>query len=161
MKPSFESLRAAYPYDPILGRSESAPCRLKNGAPAFVDQCAIRVGVALVGAGVLPASGAGGLTQCWHGHKGQGHTLRVEELVRWLATPGALGPPSRWTGKDPNFGAGVLKQIWGKRGILAMMNFWGRGSRGDHIDLWAGVVMLSGNYTYVLRCKDFHFWELP
>jgi len=161
MKVSFDTLRAAYPYDPERGKTLRAPCTAKDGSPAFENQCAIRVGVALRATGVLPTGAISGVAQCWHGHKNQGHTLRAEELGKWLAKPSAFGTPTKWQGKDSLTGQIAWMNLQGKKGVVLMLNFWGRGNQGDHIDLWTGFGMLSGDVGYVLACKDVWFWELP
>ena len=54
----------------------SGPCTDKNGARAFGNQCAIRMGLLLRDSGVSTYSFTGRC--CWHGH-GRAHILRAEE----------------------------------------------------------------------------------
>ncbi|BFM15697.1 hypothetical protein R50073_18800 [Maricurvus nonylphenolicus] len=55
---------------------DDAPCKV-NGKRAFENQCAIRMGQALVKSGVNLTSFKG--ARCWHKHS-PAHILRAEEL---------------------------------------------------------------------------------
>ena len=52
-----------------------------QGFPVFGNQCAIRMGVALSGAGLSLASFHG--AKCWIKHSPR-HILRAQELANWL-----------------------------------------------------------------------------
>jgi hypothetical protein len=160
MKPTFDALRAGFPFDPVMGKNERTPCKKPDGSPSFVNQCAIRMGTALRAAGVLPKGGAG-LAQCWFGHSGQGHVLRAEELGRWLAGGAAFGTPAKYKGKKGDAGTKALEAIRGKKGVVLILNFFGAGNSGDHIDLWTGTAMLGGDVSYLNDSKEIWFWELP
>ncbi|MDF7681059.1 hypothetical protein PT300_10890 [Enterobacteriaceae bacterium ESL0689] len=69
---NFAALWDAYPG--LFG--DENPCRLKDGRASFENQCAIRLGMALVKCGY-------GMTKlqaqfCWHHPKSAGHILRAE-----------------------------------------------------------------------------------
>ena len=128
-----------------------APCKTKGGAPAYPNQCAIRMGVCLQDAGVNLNFMRG--VRCWHGH-GRKHVLRAEELANWLKTQtaqfGTVEIKKRVTYKD----------YAGKKGIVLFRNFWGSGNQGDHIDLWNGSKMTYGELDYFQKSEEIWFWEL-
>lgn len=142
--------------------SENFPCRKKDGTPAFENQCAIKMSVALAGAGVN--MNACNKVKCWFGHKN--HVIRAQELADWLAATQQLGKPSRLQKKKgdtaSSFEATVLATITGKKGIIFCQNFWGAGNQGDHIDVWDGQYMTgkNENYNYYGRSMDVWFWRL-
>ena len=139
-------------------KGDNSPCKKKDGTDAFENQCAIRMGVALSGAG-LSLTGYHGV-KCWFGHGGA-HTLRVEEMIDWLKTQsGSVGVYVQYTGSQPELGQKIKKELAGKTGIVAWRNFWGRGGQGDHIDLWDGRVIREGNLDYFDRSKDMYFWHI-
>lgn len=160
MKVTFKLLKDAYPFDPPM-RTERSPCKQKDGSPAFENQCAIRMGVALTITKVLPASGTTGLARCWLGHTGMGHTLRAEELATWLATAAGFGAPAKFIGKAPEAGDQALPVIMSKTGVVFIKDFWGTGNQGDHIDVWNNSGMLSGEVDYLSFASQVWFWELP
>ncbi|MET1257548.1 type VI secretion system amidase effector protein Tae4 [Aliikangiella maris] len=107
--------------------SDDAPC-LTNGARAFTNQCAIRLGVSLEKAGVDLKSFKG--VRCWHGHK-PSHILRAEELAKWLKS--SFSPFNRIIEFKASEG---FKKIYGKKGIIFFKDYYGENNQGDHIDLW-------------------------
>lgn len=109
---------------------DSFPCRNKDGEPAFENQCAIRMGIALEKAGMSLASYKG--ERCWHGHK-PAHILRAEELAKWLKPQ--LSPVSLKVFSGDAY-KNALSYMHRKRGIVFYKNFFGAGNQGDHIDLW-------------------------
>lgn len=128
------------------------PCST-SGVSNFENQCAIRMGLALQGAGFsfgadYPSDGF-----CWHSH-GRTHTLRVEQLVPWLRKQThLLSAPSEHT-------AVTAADFKGKLGIAAFYNFYGDPQTGDHIDIWNGSKILVGNSNYFQRSEKVVFWQL-
>ena len=116
---------------------------------SFENQCAIRMSVALRGAGVdlAPFKGA----YCWHGHKPR-HVLRAEELANWLATRkdlvGTVAKHRNVTNAD----------FAGKKGIVFIKDGWPAG--GDHIDVWDGESLKGGDTEWFARGKQVWFWKL-
>ena len=127
------------------------PCTT-DGSINFENQCAIRMGVCLSKAGVPLSSFSG--AKCYPGHKhNQSHILRAEELASWMK-------------KNPGFfGSAEIKRnvkstdYAGKKGIIFLMNFWGAGNQGDHIDLWNGSKMTRGAPEYFSGAQEVWFWE--
>ncbi len=131
---------------------DNHPCLDELGEPAFENQCAIRMGVALAEAG-FDMEGFDGHT-CWHGHGGS-HVLRAEELARWLAdAPGPWNSAETYQGITSDF-------LAERQGIVFCRNFWGTGNQGDHIDLWNGSGMRHGSPDYIDRSEEVVFWEVP
>lgn len=139
---TFGALWANYPSSP--------PCDGKDarGEPAFSDQCAIRVGVALKKSGTTfksyPKNG-----KCWFGH--EDHVLRAEELAAWLKTaPRFCG----WQKPNDVTGLKWEESIRGRTGIIFFKDYWQRegerGSSGDHIDLWNGSRLTNSSARGVL-----------
>jgi hypothetical protein len=139
-------------------KGENSPCQTADGTPTFENQCAIRLGIALADSGVNLSSFPG--VRCWEkGHKN--HTLRVEQLVTWLkAQTKVFGKPTVYKGKTPDNGEKALKELAGKTGIVAWLNFWGNGNQGDHIDLWDGYMIRKGSLDYFSRCGHILFWSV-
>lgn len=154
-KVNFDTLWINHPA--LASPPEEHPCRT-NGVSNHKNQCAIRLGVCLTASGISLATYSG--VCCWSGH-GRRHPLRVEQLKLWL------------NGRDASFvgEADISKRTkrgmqrsshWyaGKRGIVACINFWGRGNQGDHIDLWDGTTMAQGGLDYFERSQEIWFWEM-
>lgn len=101
----------------------------------FPDQCAIRLGQALEGAGVSTAPFKG--VTCW-GDPGHRHIIRAEQLAAWI---GATAFPGRGA-KQMLVPKDFQSQVDGRTGIIFFKDYWTRGSEsfdnrsGDHIDLW-------------------------
>ena len=149
---SFTDLWNAYP--------KGNPCdgKDKKGEPAFSDQCAIRVGVALKNVGVTfksyPSKG-----KCWFkGH--EDHVLRATELAEWLK----LQPFAGCTKPIDIKGSDWRGRIKGKTGIVYFADYWRRtnsnGAKesqptGDHIDLWNGSRLTTGSGSLRARLTTF------
>lgn len=132
---------------------ERSPCRDAAGNPNFENQCAIRLSVAFIAAGISLATFRGAF--CWHGH-GRTHILRVEELGSWMhSQPRTFGRRERVRGT-----AATATRFAGRTGIIMCRNFWGRGNQGDHIDLWDGATMAQGAPDYIDRSQDVWFWPV-
>ncbi len=130
-KPRFDSLWNAYP-------EEHDPCN-----QGWANQCAIRMSIALTGAGFALT----GYTEprCKHGH-----ARGAESLAQYLVS--RLGRPVIKT-KDGE------AAVDGKSGIIFFKDLAGfRGGNGDHIDLWRNGETKTG--AYFSSCKQVWFWEL-
>lgn len=128
------------------------PCTT-NGDVNFENQCAVRMGVCLFNAGVQTNDFDGAKCYPGHGHD-QSHILRAEELAKWMKL------------KPLVFGEVDIKKSVSsaeyddKTGIIFLLNFWGRGNQGDHIDLWDGKKMTRGAPEYFTRAQEAWFWEI-
>lgn len=148
MPVNFNDLWNAYPAD-------NSPCQNSAGAPNFDNQCAIRMGLCLIGAGVNLSSCRA--VRCWHGH-GRLHILRAQELADWLTERQARR----------EFGAVEIRSratytvYHGRNGIAFFRNFYGSGNQGDHIDLWEGSTgtLLTGARDYFSRSQEVWFWHI-
>lgn len=152
----FDRLWAAHPA--LQTPAVIAPCSTK-GVSNHDNQCVIRLGVAMRACGISLASYRG--VCCWSGH-GRDHPLRVEQMKLWLNSESATFVPYAHIAKrDKKTGA---QNSWhaysGRRGIVAWINFWGRGNQGDHIDLWDGSSVAHGALDYFERSQEIWFWEL-
>lgn len=119
------------------------PCQT-NGVSNFVNQCAIRMGVCLKRAGVLPGQVHGAITcgqAAGTGHSpDEMHFVRAHEVAHALAGanfPG-LSPHIKLSQPD-NF----ADELNGRTGIIFFNGYWWRPEdkgrpTGDHIDLWNG-----------------------
>ncbi len=159
MNIQFQSLWTSHPLN--LTPPEPFPCKNKDGMPAFDNQCAIKMSVALIGA--TANLDACHKVKCWYGHTN--HVIRAQELADWLAEAAQLGSPTRYTkgrATQPVFQQTVLSGVQGKNGIVFCQNFWGAGNQGDHIDVWNGTVMsgANANSDYFGRSGQVWFWEL-
>jgi hypothetical protein len=135
--PNFQLAWAAYP-------SQQAPCDQKrpDGSLAWENQCAIRLSIALQGAGFALS----GYTEptCKHGH-----ARGAESLANYLWRQ--LGPPGHTSAKQVD--------LSGQRGIVFFKDIQGfRGGIGDHIDLWNLHTTRTGAYFAVSRAV--WFWNL-
>ena len=115
----------------------------------FVNQCAIRMGVALAAAGVV-ISGFGG-AKCWLKHNPR-HILRAQELATWMTTQSLIfGDVTKYTSKMSS------ADFAGKTGIVFIQDGWGAT---DHIDVWNGTDLKAGDSSYFARGKQIWFWSL-
>lgn len=132
---------------------ERAPCKDAGGSPSFDNQCAIRLSACFTATGISLATFRGAF--CWHGH-GRNHILRVEEFGPWIhSQPRIFGTRERVRGT-----AATSTRFSGKTGIIMCRNFWGRGSQGDHIDLWNKTKLAQGDADYIDRSQDVWFWSI-
>ena len=166
-KVTFKQLWNSYP-------SDDSPCRT-SGKSNFSNQCAIRVGVALVGSGVKTTD-LPGVKHCWHHPKSDGHVLRAQELAAGLARKriSGIGTGKTLTAKD------FKSRIAGKTGIIFFKDYWQRSTdaegrpTGDHIDLWNGSrltglsswfrvqwgIVMPGYWSDLEKAKAITFWEV-
>ena len=117
----FGLLRDRYPL-------ERSPCLNAGGQPAFSNQCAIRMSVALIGAGWSLDSFPGG--KCPHGH------ARIsQQLADWLQRDFSA-PRIVSSGGE----SALRREIAQRQGIIFFQNCFARpdeeAMEGDHIDLW-------------------------
>lgn len=133
------------------------PCTT-NGKSNHDNQCAIRLGVSMTASGVSLASYRG--VFCWSSH-GRIHPLRVEQLKLWLnSNDASFVPYAEVSKRDKRGHQKSFNAYSGHRGIVACLNFWGRGNQGDHIDLWDGSTMAHGGTDYFERSEEIWFWEM-
>jgi hypothetical protein len=131
LRVQFQTLWGSYP-------SNHMPC---DGP--YDNQCAIRLSIALVGAGFS----FGGYTEprCKHGH-----ARGAESLAQFLsraARPERLAP------------ATAEASVAGRTGVVFFRNLPGfRGGQGDHIDVWNGTRTQTG--AYFARCQEVWFWPV-
>jgi hypothetical protein len=124
----------------------------------YDDQCVIRLGVAMSLSGISLASYTGAF--CWHKH-GRQHPLRVEQMKLWLNSDNAAFVGSAEISRKDRRGHQASSHAYsGRRGIVACINFWGRGNQGDHIDLWNGGALAHGGLDYFERSQEIWFWEM-
>jgi hypothetical protein len=114
----------------------------------FPNQCAIRMGVALAGAGVNLTSFRG--AKCWVQHSPR-HILRAQQLADWIATQtvtfGVVKKYTRVTSAD----------FADKTGLVFIKDGWGAT---DHIDVWDGHDLKGGSPDYFALGKQVWFWAL-
>jgi hypothetical protein len=100
----------------------------------FEDQCAIKVGIAMQGAGYDISTFSGATVRV----DGAQVPIRAEEFSNWLdkARIDGMGKVEVITGADWE------KKIEGRTGIVSFKDYWLRPGEktptGDHIDLWNG-----------------------
>lgn len=134
----FAALWSAYP-------SEKPYVDPKTGKvpEGYENQCAIKVSVALLGAGVRLDSFKGATVSV----KGAKLAIRAQELATWLKAQRIQGvdtPPQTVTGAD------WQTKIKGRSGIVYFADYWTRGNEkvptGDHIDLWNGSRLTASGF---------------
>lgn len=135
---------------------ELQPCRnLKNGNANFNSQCAIRMGVCLQRAGFDMSDYRG--VRCWHHPEYENHTLRVEELAKYLKKKLPKRSLIERSADDSIIEASDFE---GMTGIVAFIDFWGENGQGDHIDLFDGNELTFGGNDYFERSDKVYFWEI-
>ena len=139
---SFANLWAAYPSNPPYVDS-------KTGKPpkGFSNQCAIKVSVAIHGAGIEMKSFTAqviGVNPKDFGRvviNGKNTATLAQQLVMWLKKQPFCGLPQQ---PENITGADWEKKIKGRTGIVGFADYWMRKPdkkdrpTGDHIDLWNG-----------------------
>jgi hypothetical protein len=131
------------------------PCKDKDGRPTYEDQCAIRMSIALAGAGI-DMSKYPGRTCGIKGHPV--HAVSAQELANWLTK--ILGPPHK---ESAMHGCLDYKSL---TGIIFIKSFQGTANpdqRFNHMDVWDGrrqEPMKHGDKQWLLTAKDIWFWEI-
>lgn len=155
----FQSMWDNHPSN--LSTPDNFPCRDDKNHPAFDNQCAIRLGIALQAGGMNMSTAP---TRCWY--KGHAiHVLRAQEAANWLSNGSVLGLPTKFISKkDKKLEESVLDKINGQKGIVFCQDFWapapGGANVGDHIDLWNGSEMANGYTNYFSQSKQVWFWSI-
>ncbi len=125
------------------------PCDNKT----FINQCAIRMGVALEKSGVDTTSFDKMYPhrRCYSGFKhNPRHILGAENLADWMKlNPIVFGIVKIF--KQPK-----INDFYAKKGIIFIKNGWGST---DHIDLWNGFAMKGGFVEYLEIGEELWFWE--
>jgi peptidoglycan hydrolase-like protein with peptidoglycan-binding domain len=130
--PSFWSLWKSYP-------AVSLPCD-----QGYENQCAIRISVALIGAGFDLTGYADNL--CRHGH-----ARGAESLARYLSRVVRLPERAKH--------ALARRMCNGRTGLVFFRNIAGfRNSRGDHIDLWDGTK--TKGFEYFMESEETWLWQI-
>jgi hypothetical protein len=132
MAVSFGALRDSYPTD-------RSPC-----GDGWANQCAIRMSIALTGAGFSLAGYSDPL--CSHGHARGAESL-ANHLWRELGRPQIFTAP-----------ATAKRSLSTASGIILFKDIAGfQGGSGDHIDLWSGLGTMTGEYFNY--CKQVWFFR--
>lgn len=146
-KPSFINLWNSYPpYSPVDPPACDGP---------WINQCAIRVSIALCGERTLAVnSSTYSEPRCAHGH-----ARGAESLANWLWKRPQIGPPKIYTNSVED-----RTKLMSKTGIIFFKDCYEQSSdtagrpTGDHIDLWNRGQTRSGDLFF--RSKAIWFWEL-
>lgn len=140
MKVAFESIRSHYPDSVSVGREElmqwvGRPELIKDGN--FENTCAIRMSMALLGAG-FPNPG----TWPVNGGRFKGRAIETKQrrLSNWLVRH--LGQPEKY-----GSGTAAQKGIGARRGIISFFHLHGPADNQGHID----IVMMD-RWNMYQRC---------
>jgi hypothetical protein len=141
---TFAKLWASYPsghpyLDPKTGETP----------PGYENQCAIKVSVAIHGAGIEMKSFHGAVVMM----NGLKTAVAATQLANWLKLQPFCGLP---TAPEKVTGANWQDKIHGKTGIVYFENYWARSAKekadekpsGDHIDLWNGSRLTAGGVSF-------------
>lgn len=140
---TFAKLWAAYP-----GGHPYVDAKTGKPPPGFSNQCAIKVSIAIHGAGIEMKSFRGAAVKM----NGLTTAYVAEQLAGWLKLQPFCGlPPAAEdiAGKD------WQDKIKARKGIIFFANYWRRPGEtttatGDHIDLWNGS-RLTANAPNLVR----------
>lgn len=147
---------------------------VRRGYPVFANQCAIRMGVTLRRAGVLPSQ-LSGCAHCVVHPREEMHLINANQVARAIAgakLPG-VGPLEKIAGADA---AQYYPKLFGRTGIIYIQDYWQRTSdpaghpTGDHIDVWNGYRSSAkwlmewfswlGYYSNYAHAGEIWFWEV-
>ncbi len=136
------------------------PCvNPRTGQPAYDNQCAIRLGMALERSGVSFTSFKG--PRCQFGPHGNGMVLRASELARWLHTRPFKECPIGVPGPGKDFAT----RLAGRTGIVFFEDYWLRDGEkypsGDHIDLWRIDRLTPSFETFLRFTLGFSSFRVP
>lgn len=163
----FKDLWRSHP----LNKSERFPCRI-GGFPTYRNQCAIRMAIALKGAGVTYNMMPGGLAMCRAHPREEMHYIRAEELARALVRANIPGIGKVEILRNPKT---YYNDLFGRTGIMLIKDYWRRTGEttyasGDHIDVWNGKRTASawlinwffwaGYYGKYDKASEIWFWEV-
>ncbi len=139
---------------------ENKPCK-EN----YFNQCAIRMSIALMGAGikldgVKNKSNPGGKVKCSHGH-----VLGAYNLKEYIVDEKLFGKAIDYNGMSNK---NVLKDVLNKTGILFFESFieeddngiQNRSSSNRHIEVWNGQYLISRFDEQMFDSKKILFWEI-
>ena len=181
-KISFEKLWLSHPFI-LEGEKGMHPCRAPHqlivegkkidaGRPTYGNQCAIRLGVALMRSGIIFSNNSK-VTTCGVHAPSEMHTIRTEELATNLEKNlfRGLRAPIKMRGDSVS---DFFKKIPTPPGIIYIKNYWTpsgqRYPTGDHIDLWNGYrttakplinsVMKAGMTPNYARAQEVWFFEI-
>jgi hypothetical protein len=136
----WEAYPAGHPYVDAKGKTP----------PGFDNQCAIKVSVAIHGAGIEMKSFRGAAVKV----NGLTTATSATQLAGWLKQQPFCGLP-----REPEnvTGANWQDRIKGKTGIVYFENYWPRNDAekkadrptGDHIDLWNGSRLTATGVSFV------------
>ncbi|SEN01008.1 Type VI secretion system (T6SS), amidase effector protein 4 [Chryseobacterium taichungense] len=134
----------------------------------YYNQCAIRMSISLLGAGiklngVKNKTNPGGQIKCSHGH-----ILGAYNLKEFIIDENLFGKAQEFNGTTDN---NVLNKVSKKRGILFFEAFEedntddgtdnpNRSSNYRHIEVWDGKKLLSGFDNQMFKAKLILFWEI-
>jgi hypothetical protein len=136
----WDSYPSSYPYvDPKTGKPP----------PGYTNQCAIKVSVAIHGAGIEMKS----FRDLSVPVRGLPAARMASHLASWLKLQPFCGLPSR---PEKVTGADWQDKIRGKTGIVYFANYWMRDTAeksrndpsGDHIDLWNGTRLTATGLSF-------------
>jgi hypothetical protein len=129
----FIKLWSSYP-------NEQFPCKKSDGKPAWENQCAIRMSIALQGAGVSLTAYSD--PKCAHGHARGAEALanHLHRILFW---------PKKGSYKE------MADFVRARKGIVFFKNL--NGNTTDHIDLWSGAQTKTGWYDTAV---ELWFWKL-
>ncbi len=178
----FKDLWRGHPINESLSTPCIAPKDIVNlenkpvskGFPVFLNQCAIRMGIALRRAGVQPSQ-ISGCAYCHVHPRSEMHFINATALARAIARANiaGVGPLEKYSGEDA---AKFYPKIFGRTGIMFIQDYWhrsgerGRQPTGDHIDIWNGYRSSSkwlmewfswlGYYSNYAGAREIWFWEV-
>jgi hypothetical protein len=157
MKAKFASLWKSHPNTDNLFSSDM-PC-----SSEYQNQCAIRMGQSIHGAGVNMQDFQG--ARCGFADHQPRHVLRARELASWIKrNPAIFGVPleiRKDSQTSQDFYEMAKGHVSGRTGIIYFEDFWapdGVNRTGDHIDLW-NKYHATLWWTALTYLKSDHFRE--
>jgi hypothetical protein len=170
---TFKEIWAGYPGDNPIHLDP------KTKQDLYDSHCAIKVGEALLNAGISLKSFPGGKCQHCPRKDGQRHPLLAQALADWLSRRPFAGCPV----PQKSDGEHYENEFDGKKGIMFFADYWqrkketGKVRTGDHIDLWDDKKLASlgalesflrvnigfsidGWFSDFGKAKQVLFWEI-
>lgn len=136
--------------------------------PAYPNQCAIRMGIALKRAGIAPLRG---IATCGCHPPDEMHYINATTLANGIG--GARLP--NFGAKEVYPGPEYYSRLFGRTGVMFIKDYWSRGTdsgkpTGDHIDVWNGYRSSAkwlmewfswvGYYSNYAGASEIWFWEV-